>query len=58
MSKKFEYVSAYASVPLNLGRQKYGPLDGSSVFKNKTDALYYILFSKNAEAGVEDKDWY
>ena len=37
----FEYQN-YASLGINLNRQKYGPLDISSVFKSTADLNYYI----------------
>ena len=37
----FEYQN-YASLGINLNRQKYGPLDISSVFTNIADLNYYI----------------
>ena len=37
----FEYQN-YASLGVNLNRQKYGPLDISSVFNSTADLIYYI----------------
>lgn len=48
MATNFNYVNEYASLGVNLNRQKYGPLDGSSVFKSMNDLTYYVITSKNS----------
>ena len=47
MATNFDYISSVGALPVNLGRQQYGPLDGSSVFKSIVDLKYYILASRN-----------
>ena len=51
----FNY-QGYASLAVNLNRQKYGPLDISSVFISEADLKYYLTRGKYKE-GVS-KYWY
>jgi hypothetical protein len=48
----FEYQS-YASLGLNLNRQKYGPLDISNVFTSENDLKYYLTKGTHKE-GVSE----
>jgi ABC-type transporter Mla subunit MlaD len=48
----FEYQS-YASLGLNLNRQKYGPLDISNVFTSENDLKYYLTKGAHTE-GVSE----
>lgn len=50
-AKDFNYVDAYTSFMVAINRQKYAPLDGSSVFKSMDDLTYYTIVSKTP---VED----
>lgn len=45
MATEFDYIHKNAALGVNLNRQKYGPLDGSSVFKSLNDLYYYIVAS-------------
>lgn len=44
MATTFDYLGEgmHANLGVNLNRQKYAPLDGSSVFKSIADFEYYI----------------
>lgn len=53
MSTQFDYVNEYASLGVNLNRQKQGPLDGSSVFKSLTDFTFYIIGTKLSKEAIE-----
>lgn len=53
MSTQFDYVNEYATLGVNLNRQKYGPLDGSSVFKSLTDFTFYIIGTKLSKEEIE-----
>ena len=51
----FEY-QAFATLGVNLNRQKYGPLDISQVFKSQADLDYYL--SKGAVTEGVSPEWY
>ena len=51
----FEYQS-FATLGVNLNRQKYGPLDISNVFTSQADFDYYI--SKGSETAGVSEYWY
>lgn len=51
----FEYQN-FASLGVNLNRQKYGPLDISAVFNTEADLQYYLTKGAHTE-GVSDY-WY
>lgn len=51
----FEY-QGFASLGVNLNRQKYGPLDISNVFTSENDLQYYL--TKGAHTEGVSKYWY
>lgn len=42
MATQFTHFSAHSALGNNLNRQKYGPLDGSTVFTSTKELEYYI----------------
>lgn len=49
----FEY-QGYATLGVNLNRQKYGPLDVSTVFTSTPDLMYYITKGQTQLEGLSD----
>lgn len=44
----------FATLGVNLNRQKYGPLDVSSVFKSLADLTYYVTKGKSKPEGLSE----